>query len=260
MAEEAVGAGIQRVLAPHDQVFGALPTRMVVAVLEVLRPVDFGHARTQQVVDDRGARTVAGFAAERIGGSTVAGVEHRRPVHRRVQRALATGPGQREDGLGAVFRPDLAHLRLDEVVRFIPRHFGPLVLAAVGAVADQRMLQALVVVHHLVERDAPGAEAPLRHGMVGVAFHLDHLAVFNVNDESASHGMVPRGRPCTRAHLHHAILLDGKLLAEPHFQLLPFVVCRKIPFANPPTTLFLSRRRNADGALLQLIAAVRPCR
>ena len=86
VAEEAVGARVERVLAPHHDVLRANPARIVVAIGEELRGVDFGHACTQQVVHDGSTRAVARLARERIGRCTVRRVHDSRAVHRGIKR------------------------------------------------------------------------------------------------------------------------------------------------------------------------------
>ena len=216
VAEEPVRARIQRVLAPDYQVIRANPAGVVVAVLVVLRPVDFGHASAEQIVRDGCTRTVARLAGKRVGRGAVAGVEHRRTVYRCVQRGLAPGAGQREDALSAVLVPYLADLRLDEVICLIPGDLGPLVLATVRTVTHHRMLQTIFMIDNLVERNASRAQAPACHGMVGVAFHLNHLAVFHGNDQPTADWMIARRRPGTGADFQHTIFFDAKPLLIAH--------------------------------------------
>ena len=133
VAEEPIGARVERIFAPHHDVLRANPARIVIAVGEKLRGVDFGHACTQQVVHDGSARAVACLARERVGRCTVWRVHDGRTIHRGVKRRLATRARQREDALGAVVLLEAANLLLEQIVGLIPRDFLPRVLAAIFA-------------------------------------------------------------------------------------------------------------------------------
>ena len=214
VAEEAVGARVERVLAPHHDVLRANPARVVVAIREELRGVDFGHACTQQVVHDGCARAVARLARERIGRCTVRRVHDCRSVHRGIKSRLAARARQREDALGAVILLEAANLLLEQIVGLIPRDFLPRILAAILAGALHGAQQAVLMVDDLVERDASRAQTALRDRMARVALHLHDLAVLHMDEHAASNRMVSRRRPRTGADLQYPVFFGDEWLAR----------------------------------------------
>ena len=214
VAKESVGARVERVLAPHHDVLRANPARIVVAIGEELRGVDFGHACTQQVVHDGSARAVARLARERIGRCTVRCVHDSRAVHRGIKRRLATRTRQREDALGTVVLLEAANLLLEQIVGLIPRDFLPRILAAIFAGTLHGAQQTVLVVDDLVERDASRAQTALRDRMARVAFHLHDLAVLHMDEHAASNRMVSRRRPCTGADFQYPVFFGDEWLAR----------------------------------------------
>ena len=214
VAKESVGARVERVLAPHHDVLRANPARIVVAIREELRGVDFGHACTQQVVHDGSARAVARLARERIGRCTVRRVHDSRAVHRGIKRRLAARARQREDALGTVVLLEAANLLLEQIVGLIPRDFLPRILAAILAGALHGAQQAVLMVDDLVERDASRAQTALRDRMARVALHLHDLAVLHMDEHAASNRMVSRRRPRTGADLQYPVFFGDEWLAR----------------------------------------------
>ena len=231
VAEEAVGARVERVLAPHHDVLRANPARIVVAIGEELRRVDFRHAGAQEVVHDGRARAVARLARERVGRCTVRRVHDSRAVHRGVKRGLATRARQREDALGTVVFLKTTDLLLEQIVGLVPRNLLPCILAAILAGTLHGAQQAVLVVDDLVERDASRAQTALRDRMARVALHLHNLSVLHVDEHAASNRMISWRRPCTGADFQYPVFFGDEWLARSasfsHFTPPPLSVSRR---------------------------------
>ena len=162
VAEEAVGVGEQRVLAPQHDVLRHFVARVVEAVGDVGGVVEFGVAGAQDEVGHRAARAVAAVA--RHGEARVRRAERRIGERRLVERRLAPGALEGHDGLGPVVLLDVVHAFFYDVERLVPRDFDPGVLAAVLRVALQGVQHALLVVHVFRKRQAAHAQASLCDG------------------------------------------------------------------------------------------------
>ena len=207
VAERAVGVGHHRVVAPYEDVLGRLPARVVVAVGEELRVV----AHEQPAALERGgedARAVAGDARQEpgavVGRAQVLG--HERPVAVDVASRALRDP----DGLVAVLLDDGLHLPLDDVVGLVPRYAFEGVLAAVLLGALHGVFQAVLMVEHLLERQAPRAEAPLVVGVLRVALYLLQHPVPHVHEHAAV-VVASRARPRVGADDRAAVLLPRPL-------------------------------------------------
>ena len=110
-------------------------------------------------------------------------------------------------GFGAVFLLDGVQLGFRNVVGLFPRDALPLVFAAILAGAFHGMGQAVLVVHDLGHVEAAHAQAALREGVFGVAFHLHQLAVrVGVQQHTASQ-VASRTRPGASARDREIALL-----------------------------------------------------
>ena len=212
MAEKAVSARIQRILAPDHDVLRDFVAGVVVAVWEVGRIVQFGIAGAKHVVRHGRAGAVARIAAH--GEQGVRGSQDGIPEAERIRVGLASRALHDHDGFGAVVLLDSVDVLFDEVERGVPGGFPPGVLAAVGAIAHQGVQDAVFVVDHFFQGKASWAQSPLGDGMLGVAFDLDELSVLHGEDQPATDRMAARGRPSARARRDDAVLLHSPVLAH----------------------------------------------
>ena len=200
MAPQPVAVRRERHLAPHDDDLRHPVHGVVVGSLQAAGVVHLGIVSAQHVRAGHGARLVAGIA--RLGVAGVRRAEHglRHVGHQDAARA----PRAREHGhaLGAVGVAEVVALLLDQGIGLIPCDALPLVvLAAVLRIALHRIDHAARVVHVVLERQAPGAQAALRDGVVLVALHMVEAPLrIDVELQAASYRMAARRRPHGRAH------------------------------------------------------------
>ena len=95
---------------------------------------------------------------------------------------VAAAAGGGEDGFGTVLLLCLNEFVGNEVDGFVPGDALPLVFAAF-ADAEHGIFVAVGIVKRLDAGKAFGAHSPLAHGRIGVAFQLDHPAVFHRSDD-----------------------------------------------------------------------------
>ena len=221
VAVEAVGVGAQRVVAPQDHELGAAPVRVVVAVRELLRAVGHGvaAARGGHAGD---ARQVAGQAREseaRVVRGTVGPSQAGDPGG-----DVAAGALAEDDGLGTVLVADLDELAGNEVDRLVPAHALPLVLAAVLRIALHGIHQTILVVGDFRKGQATHAQATVVVRVLGVAFHLDQLAVVIGVQQHAAPEVAARTRPRASASdgqipllvLVRLLMRNGQILVFSH--------------------------------------------
>ena len=120
-------------------------------------------------------------------------------LERVLEEVAADAVREERDGLGAVLRLDRLHLLGDVAERLVPRHDGPLVLAAVLA-ADERGLEAVGVEVRADAAGAARAEAAAAQRVVRVALDLPEPPVPHGGDGAA---------------LPEADVAEGRDLAEP---------------------------------------------
>ena len=213
VTEEAVGVALERRLAPHHQDLGLLIALVVPAPRQRAGIVPFGIGGAADVGDGCQARRVAGVAGLRVAEV------RRAEAHGAVgseRAALAARAGEHDDALAPVLRRDAVVLALDDVKRLVPRNLLPRVrVAAVLRVALHGMQQAGGVVHVVLERDAPRAQAALGDRVVLVAFHPHELPLaVHVQLEAASNRVTPRRRPGARARDGQAVFLVAPGLSD----------------------------------------------
>ena len=222
MAEQPVGVGGKRHLAPDDHALGQFECRVVVAAGKAAGIVDLGIRAADVVGRGRHARHVARIA--RLGIAPVARAE-RQAAPNAQRAALAARAGEAHHALAAVFGRDAAVVLLDDVERLVPRAALPLVgLAAVFLGTLQGVRDARRVVQVVLQREAAHAQAALRDGLVLVALHLRQLAVLvDVELQAAAHRMASGRRPRRRAGDRVA-----RLLVPPGFsQVVDLAQCRQ---------------------------------
>ena len=213
MPEEAVGVALQRRLAPHHQDLGLLVALVVPTPRQRTGIVPFGIRGAGDVGDGGQTGRVARVTRLRVA------VVRRAEAHgavRRERAALAARAGEHDDALAPVLRRDAVVFALDDVERLVPRYLLPcLGVAAVLRVALHGMQQAGRVVHVVLERDAPRAQAALRHRVVLVALHPHELPLaVHVQLETASDRVTSRRRPGARARDGQAVLLVAPGLSD----------------------------------------------
>ena len=208
MAQRAVRVGDNRVVAPDDDVVRTYPVRVVVAVNPVLRVV----ARVE-VTDLHGRAEHARDVAALTGQKAHALVGRVEDVgeHGVVTHDVAAGAAEHLDGLRAVFLLHRTQLALADLVGFLPSDLLPLVLAAVSAVALERVQLAVLVIHNVGKRQAAQAQTALVVRVVRVAFHVVELAVLVDVHEDAAVVMAARRRARIAAHDREAVFLPRVL-------------------------------------------------
>ena len=198
VADEAVGVGRERLVAPHDNNLGLLPLRIVVAIRVQLRGVQDPAVAVFHEVGGH-AGLVAGVGREEAERH-VRAAEDGTEAHGAVPHGVTAGAGQGDDTLGpdavVIVMNGLADLLvgvLEPVEGFFPRDALPLVLA-LFAIAEERPLEAIVVVDVLDHVQAAQAQTSLVVPEIGVALDLLELAVFDVREHAAA-VVTPRSGP-----------------------------------------------------------------
>ena len=218
---ESVGVRLQRAFAPEYDVLGHLVARVVVAVGEVRRVVELGIARAQQEVADNGSRAIARRTRhhERVIRSFEHGLSHRGCIF----SSLASGSFGEIDCLRTIVSPYLAHFRLEDVERLVPRDALPLVLAAVFLGAFHGVFDAVGMIQKLAHIEAASTQTPLADGMVGIAFDLHKVALFvGVDEHAAANRMAPWRRPATRSRANEIPFFHPPFFIHRHRTLLSF--------------------------------------
>ena len=194
VAEEAVGVGRERHLAPENHELGHLILGVVVAAFETAGVVELGVERAENHLGGHHARLVAGVAGLRV--SQVGRAEDGELEVLR-EHAVAAGAHEDRHGLATVLLGEFLPVVHDEVERLIPAAALPRVgVAAFGLVALHRVDDAARIVHVILERQASRAEATMRDGVVLVTLDVVHAAVLvDVDLDAASNWMAPRGAP-----------------------------------------------------------------
>ena len=166
----------------------------------------------------------------RLSVAVVRRAKHLGRQREAVADGLTAGSHVHADGFRAVFRADFLGLADDELGCLIPADSLPFVQPAVFRVALHGVQKAIGVIHRFLQREATGAKAPARELMVGVAFDLDELAVFDEQADAASNGVASRGRPRAGANDLGAVVEDrlfrGRMLFEMEGH--PFLLSNRI--------------------------------
>lgn len=209
VAQGAVGVGDHGIVAPDQNVLGAFPLGIIVAVGEELRVVADVEATSLQGRGEDAGR-VACLAGEEtravVGGAEVLRHEGSVPVD------VSTGSLGDPDRLGAIGIDDLLHLAFDDFVCLVPADLGKRVLAAVLPVPLQRMAQTVGMVEHFLEGEAPRTQATLVVRVLGIALNLLQDAVFDVHENTAI-VVASRSRARVRANDGVAVLLPCPLVS-----------------------------------------------
>ena len=188
---EAVGIRVEGLVSPDDAVFRNGVTRVVIALGEELRAVH--HACVADHARHRcNARQVAGVACK-VRNALVGRADAR--VQSRDLVDVAARPLAACDLVGAVGVGDALELLDDDVICLVPRNLDELVLAPVLAGALHGIRQAVLVVHQLGHVQAAHAQTALRERVLGVALHLDQLAVRIGVQQDTAPQVTARTRP-----------------------------------------------------------------
>ena len=168
---------LRRIGAPHDQTgrHGALVVDLAhrgVGDRGVVAAVQHGLGAHARQVALGAARLEEVAAAERL----------QETVQAEELRVSTAARGDNE--LHRILLVDLREVVGDGVDSLLPRDALPLVGTAL-AHALHGILHAVGIVQSLHSRQALGADAPLRHGVDGVALDLDHAAVLHVHEHAA---------------------------------------------------------------------------
>ena len=194
MAEEAVGVGRQRHLAPENHELRHLVLGVVVAAFEATGVVELRVERAENHLRGHHTRLVA-----RVAGLRVSQVRRTEDGELEVlgEHAVAAGSHEDRHGLATVLLGELLPVVHDEVESLVPAAALPRVgVAALGLVALHRVDYAARVVHVVLERQASRAEATVGDGVVLVTLDVVHAAVLvDVDLDAASNGMASRGAP-----------------------------------------------------------------
>jgi len=189
VAQEAVGVGLERLVAPHHDDVGAAEGGIRIPQLMRLGHVDDVHLAH---LCRRGNH--AGQIACKAGEAEVANIrrlKRSRREERELPADISTCTMIEEDGVGPVVLLDVINLLHNDVVGLVPADALPLVLAA-RADALEGPLRAVGVVHALHQIQAAHAQAAVGAGIERVALDLFQLAVLGVHEHAA--GIMAAGR------------------------------------------------------------------
>ena len=203
----------QRLLAPYHDALRHLVLRVIVAPGQPSRIVYLGVCRPEQVRRSRHAGHVARVPRLRI--AIVRRAEHPAP-ERCHGAALAPGAREAHDGLAPVLLRDAIVFALNEGERLIPADLLPRIrVAALLGVSLHGMQDAARVVDVILQGEAANAQAPLRHRVVLIPFHLDELPILvSVELQRAPDRVASWRRPRARARDRQAILFEAPGLVE----------------------------------------------
>ena len=198
---EAVGVGVEGLMAPDDAILGNDIARVVVTVDQELRAVH--NARITKHASHRGdagqVARVAGEVRDALVWRTHGG------VHAGNLMDIAAGTLAAGDLVDAPGISDALEVLNDDVVGLVPGDALELVFAAVLAGALHRVLQALGAVHVIRNAQAAAAQTTLVVRVLGVTLDLNKLAVLDVGQDAAN-VVATRCRTRRAADDGHAVL------------------------------------------------------
>ena len=193
VAPEAIGVGLQRLLAPHEDVLGSFPTGMIVTVSITASIVDLGIAATHEVRGDGGTRAIARPA--RLGVACIGRAEDHECHQGVIGVRLTSSSAEDHDGLLAVLGDNALRVGLDNIIGLIPSDALPFVEAAILTSSLLGIDNAIRMINELLKSQATGAQSAAGYRVGWFTLNLDDLSVLHMKLKTATHGMTPWRRP-----------------------------------------------------------------
>ena len=205
LAEEAIGIGRNAVVAPNNNHFRVLVLGIVVTVL-----MAFGAVRHHIAAGAYVIRHQTGHPAGQARRIAL----NMRGTHRigkalRLPQNVTTGAAERLKGMPAVLLAKFGHGVVNQVDSLVPRNTLPrIAVATLAGIALHWIKQTLLAVDNVRKSSTTRADMTLVVRMLGIAFDLNELAIFDVAKNAAA-AMAARSRPSSGSSYGIAVLFPS---------------------------------------------------